>query len=110
MRVVSVVGARPQFIKAASVCRALRGRHEEILVHSGQHYDYGMSDVFFEQLGIPAPDYNLAVGGGGPGRTVLPVGNPSFGARRAWPASANGCGWPTAISSIWTGTARTRLR
>lgn len=68
MRVVSVVGARPQFIKAASVCRALRERHEEILVHSGQHYDYGMSDVFFEQLGIPAPDYNLAVGSGGHGR------------------------------------------
>lgn len=68
MRVLSVVGARPQFIKAASVCRALRGRHEEILVHSGQHYDYGMSDVFFEQLGIPAPDYNLAVGSGGHGR------------------------------------------
>ncbi len=68
MRVVSVVGARPQFIKAASVCRALRERHDEILVHSGQHYDYGMSDVFFEQLGIPAPDYNLAVGSGGHGR------------------------------------------
>jgi len=68
MRVVSVVGARPQFIKAASVCRALRESHDEILVHSGQHYDYGMSDVFFEQLGIPAPDYNLAVGSGGHGR------------------------------------------
>lgn len=64
MRIVSVVGARPQFIKAAPVCRALRANHEEILVHSGQHYDYAMSDVFFEQLGIPAPDYNLAVGSG----------------------------------------------
>jgi UDP-N-acetylglucosamine 2-epimerase len=62
LRVISVVGARPQFIKAAPVCRALRERHEEILVHSGQHYDYEMSDVFFEQLGIPKPDYNLAVG------------------------------------------------
>ena len=68
MKVISVVGARPQFIKAAPVCRALRERHEEILVHSGQHYDYGMSDVFFEQLGIPKPDFNLAVGSGGHGR------------------------------------------
>lgn len=68
MRVVSIVGARPQFVKAAPVCRALRERHEEILVHSGQHYDYEMSDVFFEQLGIPAPNYNLAVGSGGHGR------------------------------------------
>jgi len=64
LRVISVVGARPQFIKAAPVCRALRERHEEILVHSGQHYDYEMSDVFFEQLGIPKPDFNLAVGSG----------------------------------------------
>src|SRR5512139_629687 len=68
MKVVSVVGARPQFIKAAPVCRVLRERHEEVLVHSGQHYDYEMSDVFFEQLGIPQPDYNLAVGSGGHGR------------------------------------------
>lgn len=62
MRVISVVGARPQFIKAAPVCRALREGHEEILVHTGQHYDYEMSDVFFEELGIPRPDFNLAVG------------------------------------------------
>lgn len=68
MRVMSVVGARPQFIKAAPVCRALREKHEEILVHSGQHYDYGMSDVFFEQLSIPRPDYNLAVGSGAHGK------------------------------------------
>ncbi|MCE5203455.1 MAG: UDP-N-acetylglucosamine 2-epimerase (non-hydrolyzing) [Coriobacteriales bacterium] len=68
MKVVSIVGARPQFVKAAPVCRALRERHTEVLVHSGQHYDYEMSDVFFEQLGIPAPDYNLAVGSGGHGR------------------------------------------
>ncbi len=57
MTIVTVVGARPQFIKAAPVCRALRpGRHEEILVHTGQHYDANMSDVFFDELGIPAPD------------------------------------------------------
>jgi UDP-N-acetylglucosamine 2-epimerase len=68
MRIVSLVGARPQFIKAAPVCRALRERHDEILVHSGQHFDYDMSDVFFEELGIPKPDYNLGVGGGGHGR------------------------------------------
>ncbi len=68
MRVVSVVGARPQFIKAAPVCRALRERHEEILVHSGQHFDHEMSQVFFDELEIPAPDYNLGVGGGGHGR------------------------------------------
>ncbi len=68
MRVISVVGARPQFIKAAPLSRALREHHEEILVHSGQHYDYAMSDVFFEQLGIPKPDYNLAVGSASHGR------------------------------------------
>lgn len=64
MRVFSVVGARPQFIKAAPVCRAVRRHHDEVLVHSGQHYDYDMSDVFFEQLGIPKPDFNLGVGSG----------------------------------------------
>ena len=68
MKVISVVGARPQFIKAAPVCRALREAHDEVLVHSGQHYDYEMSDVFFEELGIPKPDFNLAVGSGSHGR------------------------------------------
>ncbi len=66
-KIVSVVGARPQFIKAAPVCRALRGgpaRHAEILVHTGQHYDPAMSDVFFDELGIPAPDHHLGVGSG----------------------------------------------
>lgn len=62
MKVLTVVGARPQFIKAAAVSRELRRRHEEVLVHTGQHYDEGMSDVFFEELGIPEPDYNLGVG------------------------------------------------
>ncbi|MFA5844881.1 MAG: UDP-N-acetylglucosamine 2-epimerase (non-hydrolyzing) [Coriobacteriia bacterium] len=68
MLITSVVGARPQFIKAAPVCRALRAGHEEVLVHSGQHYDHGMSAVFFEQLGIPEPDVDLAVGSGGHGK------------------------------------------
>jgi UDP-N-acetylglucosamine 2-epimerase len=64
-----VVGARPQFIKAAPVCRALRaaGRFDEILVHTGQHYDPAMSDVFFDELRIPKPDFHLGVGSGSHG-------------------------------------------
>jgi UDP-GlcNAc3NAcA epimerase len=62
MKIVSVVGARPQFVKAAVLSRALRQRHEEVLVHTGQHYDDLMSDVFFRELGLPAPDTNLGVG------------------------------------------------
>jgi len=61
-RIVSVVGARPQFIKASAVSKELRKKFEEILVHTGQHYDADMSDVFFEELGIPAPDCTLGVG------------------------------------------------
>lgn len=62
MKVLSVVGARPQLIKAAAVSRVLRERHREVLVHTGQHYDRNMSDLFFEELAIPLPDYNLGVG------------------------------------------------
>lgn len=62
MRVLTVVGARPQFIKAAAVSRELRRNHDEVLIHTGQHYDEAMSDVFFEELGIPEPDDNLEVG------------------------------------------------
>lgn len=67
MRVLTVVGARPQFIKAAVVSRLLRREAQEILVHTGQHYDYNMSDVFFEELDIPKPDYNLGISGGSHG-------------------------------------------
>lgn len=64
MLVVTIVGARPQFIKAGPFSRAIRQRHEEILVHTGQHYDAQMSDVFFDELKLPRPDYHLGVGSG----------------------------------------------
>ena len=64
MKIVTVVGARPQFIKAAAGSRALRREHTEILVHTGQHHDENMSEIFFREMGIPAPDYNLGIAGG----------------------------------------------
>lgn len=64
MKILSVVGARPEFIQAWPVSRALRKRHLEILVHTGQHYDFRMSQTFFDELDIPAPDYNLGVASG----------------------------------------------
>ncbi len=67
MKIVSIVGARPQFIKAAAVSHKLRQRHQEILVHTGQHYDYEMSGIFFDGLELPRPDADLSVGSGSQG-------------------------------------------
>jgi UDP-N-acetylglucosamine 2-epimerase (non-hydrolysing)/UDP-GlcNAc3NAcA epimerase len=64
VRVLTVIGNRPQFVKAAAVSRALRESHEELIVHTGQHYDDEMSRIFFEELGVPAPDRQLHAGGG----------------------------------------------
>jgi UDP-GlcNAc3NAcA epimerase len=68
IKIVTIVGARPQFIKAAAISRAIRSRFadqvEEVLVHTGQHYDENMSKVFFEELDIPQPKYNLEISGG----------------------------------------------
>ena len=74
MKIISIVGARPEFIQATPVSRALRALgHQELLVHTGQHYDYLMSQTFFDELGIPAPDYNLEVGSGQHGRQTAEI-------------------------------------
>ena len=74
MRILHVVGARPNFMKAAPVMRALRQRNiKQTLVHTGQHYDWNMSDVFFSQLEIPEPDANLGVGSGTQARQTAEI-------------------------------------
>ncbi len=72
MKIITVIGARPQFIKAAVVSRKLREHKgaEEVIIHTGQHFDANMSDVFFDDLDIPAPNYHLGIGGGTHGKNT----------------------------------------
>jgi UDP-GlcNAc3NAcA epimerase len=64
VRIATIIGNRPQFVKAAAVSRLLREAHDEVIVHTGQHYDDDLSKVFFDELGIPAPDRELGAGSG----------------------------------------------
>ena len=64
MKICTIIGARPQFIKAAALSRVLRSEHTEILIHTGQHFDHNMSEIFFDELSIPRPEYNLGICGG----------------------------------------------
>ena len=64
MKVLTVIGNRPQFVKAAAVSRLLRERHDELLVHTGQHYDDELSAIFVRELSIPRPELELGLGGG----------------------------------------------
>jgi UDP-N-acetylglucosamine 2-epimerase len=64
LKIVTIIGNRPQFVKAAAVCGPLRAAHDELLVHTGQHYDDELSTIFVEELGVPWPDRELGLGGG----------------------------------------------
>ena len=68
MKLLTIIGARPQFIKAAPFSEEFRKNNEEILVHTGQHYDANMSDIFFDELEMPKPNYNLGVGSSSHGK------------------------------------------
>lgn len=72
IKLLTIIGARPQIIKAAALSRAIRGQFEgefhEVIVHTGQHYDDNMSKVFFDEMAVPMPDYNLGVGSGSHGK------------------------------------------
>jgi UDP-N-acetylglucosamine 2-epimerase len=71
LRLATVVGARPEFVQVGSVARAIQSAHsaaiDHVLIHTGQHYDYGMSQAFFDQIGLPDPDHHLEVGSGSQG-------------------------------------------
>jgi UDP-N-acetylglucosamine 2-epimerase (non-hydrolysing) len=72
MRLASIVGARPNFVKLAAVHAAIRSFSDHIIIHTGQHYDYRLSEIFFKELDLPEPDFNLEVGSGSPG---VQIGN-----------------------------------
>jgi UDP-N-acetylglucosamine 2-epimerase len=98
MKIVTIIGARPQFIKASALSRAIkaanrsrrRGRLREVIVHTGQHYDDNMSKVFFEELDLPRPDYDLGIGSGShgvqTGRMLEALRRAAEGAPRPCPA------------------------
>ena len=86
MRIATVLGNRPQFVKAAAVSAPLRERHDEVMIHTGQHYDDELSRIFFTELGIPAPDVQLDLGTGS--------NLEQTGAHDRAPGSRARAGWP----------------